>query len=251
MTKIPQQARHMRIGHLGAHARLLDLLLRHLGRHDRRRRLVRRRQQVLFQILDRGRRIGQAGFVPDGLELAVELDVQARVVGPDHLRGVVLLVAHDEQLVLLFHLVDCLFHVGPAFLELLDAETLRRALGLEEGEQLDVVADVVEGAEAIGAFAVEVGGVVVDFVVLLQDLGDRLLFSFVAILEGEIAEQVVQGLRRGLLLEVLDGVGNVRHDFLPFARVCWLGVDDVGGLGSFALEIGRGEVLLRCWRSST
>ena len=211
MTKIPQQARHVRIRHLGAHARLLDLLLRHLGHHDGRRRLVGRRQQVLLQVLDRGGRVGQTDLVPDGLELLVKGDVQARVVEPDHLGVVVLFVARDEQLVPRFHLVDGLFHVRPAFLELLDAEALRGALRLQEGEELGARADVVEGAEAVGAFAVEAAGVVVYLAVLLQDFGDGPLLLFVAVLEGEVAEQVVQGLRGALGLEILDGVGDVGH----------------------------------------
>ena len=149
VTKVLQQARHMRIRHLRAHPRLLDLLLRHLGRHDRRRRFIRRRQQMLFQVLDRRGRLNQANFMPNVLELLVKLNVQARIIRPDHLWRPILFIPCHEQLVFLLHLVNLLLHVGPAFFELLDAEALCGALGLEIGEELNGVADVVEGAEAV------------------------------------------------------------------------------------------------------
>ena len=251
VTEIPQQARHMRIRHLRAHARLLDLLLGHLGRHDHRRRFVRRRQQMLFQVLDRRRRLNQANLVPNILELLVKFHVQAGIIGPYHLWRLVLFVPCDQQLMLPLHLVDVLLHVGPALFELLDAETMRGALRLEVCEELDRVADVMERAEAVGAFAVEACRVVAYFGVRLQNLGYVSLPLGFAVLDREIVEQVVQGQRHSLVLEMGDSICDVGRKGCADSRICWLGVDNIGRFRAFALEIRRCSGLRRRWRGPT
>lgn len=175
--------------------------------------------------------------MPHGLKFVVDVEAQRRVVGPHHFRVVVLFVARHQQLALAFQLVDGVFGAGPAVAQGAHVEALRRGLRLQVAEELGGGADVVDGAEGEGAEAVGAGAVEGDFFVVLEDGADGAFVVVFAVLEGEVGEQVLEGLRRALGFEVVDGVGDLCHDVFASAGVGGLGVDDVGLLRAFALEL--------------
>ena len=97
-----------------------------------------------------------------------------------------------------------------------------------------------DGAEGESAGAVGAGAVEGDFFVVFEDGADGAFVVVFAVLEREVGEQVLEGLRRAFAFEVVDRVGDLRHDVSAGAGVGGLGKDDVGLLGAFALEVGFG-----------
>ena len=99
-----------------------------------------------------------------------------------------------------------------------------------------------DGAEGEGANSIGADAVKGYFFVILEDCADGAFVVVFSVLKREIGEQVLQGLGRAFAFEVVDCVGDLGHDVFAGTSVGWLGVDDVGLFGPFALEVifGRG-----------
>lgn len=181
----------MRIRSLPTLPRLLRLLLLQLNVRFHHPRLIRRRQAKPLQLLRQRPGFRQPDLVPHGPELVVDVEAQRGVVRPDHAGVVVLFVARHEELALAFELVDGFFGAGPAVAKGADVEALCRRLGLQVAEELRGGADVVDGAEGEGADSIGAGAVEVDFLVVLEDGADGAFVVVFSVLEGEVGEQVL------------------------------------------------------------
>lgn len=133
---------------------------------------------------------GQLDAVPHVEELGVDGVGQAGLVEPDELGVVVLARADDEDLVLVLELRDGLVAVGPAVLQVLDAQRGGVRLLLQVGEQRHLVVDagdlglelVLAGAPGgllllAGGLGGLGGGDVVDARVLVHEADEQLLLG--------------------------------------------------------------------------
>lgn len=218
---IPQHAHHVGVGRLPAAARLLDLLVLDLGPLLDDLVLVGGDDSGALQLLLDGLLVWDLDLLPDLPELVVEVLDQRRVVGPDHLRMVVLLVPRHQELPFLLELVDRLLHVRPPLPELADAHARARGLRLELFEELLRGANVVRRPEAEGALAVGAAGIVLHLVVHLQDASQGLDVALVvcAVLQGEVGDDVGELERHAFRLHVLDREDDLRHDVLARAGI--------------------------------
>lgn len=219
----------MGVGRLAAPPRFLDLLLLDLRPRLDDLVLARGRDASLLELLDHSLLVRDLDLLPDLTELLVEVLHERRIIGPDHLGMIVLLVPCHEQLALLLQLVDRLLDVRPALAKLTDTHARRGGLGLQLLEELLRGADVVWRAEAERALPVGALGVVLDLLVDLEDAPQRMEIPLVVgtVLEGQVRDDIGELERHALGLHVLDREENLGHDVLARAGVGRLRVDNV------------------------
>ena len=147
----------------------------------------------------------QLDAVPHVQELGIDRVVEAGVVQPHELGVVVLLGAHHEDLVLVLELGDGLVAVGPAILEVLDAQRRGVRLALEVLEQRHFVVDAGDlGLELVfsaapdrqlliagGALGGLRGGDVVDARVRVHEFHEDLLLLFGQIVQRQVVEDLL------------------------------------------------------------
>jgi hypothetical protein len=180
-------------------------------------------------------------LVPLVQELGIHGVHQRWVVVPYYLRNAVL-CALNEHLLLVLHALDVVGDRGPAILEVLDGQTLRRLLVLQVALELRRVADVELRLVAVRV----VGGVPRDAVAGAVGAvqGAQLLALGVAGPHAQEVHDLIKGHPFRMLAQVVDRVGETRVHVLARALVGGLRVDDGrGSLGrALALCAVRGCV---------
>ena len=207
---------------------------------------------------------GDLDAVPHDLELRVDAVGEARVVGPDKLGVAVLPGPHREDPVLVLELLDRVVAVRPPVLQLLHRQRRRVRLGLQVRQQRRLRVDAGDLrpelvlalgparqlllpsvlAAILAILALGGGGSggarrgrELDARVLAHEHGELLAVLRVVELEGQVVEDVAQGLGRALGLEEVDGVRQVRQHVVAVA--------DVGGGHGGGRGRGRGSAALR------
>lgn len=248
MRVVLQQVRHVGIALMLRRPRRLPLLRGLRGGLAVVRRglaggLLAESQELAHHVVGRG----QLDAVPHGQELGVDGVGQAGLVEPHELGVVVLPRADDEDLVLVLELRDGLVAVGPAVLQVLDAQRRGVGLLLQVGEQRDLVVDAGDlGLELVlpgapGGLLLLLGGGgglgglgrgdVIDARVLVHEVHEQLLLLLGQVVQRQVVEHLLQGLGCALGLEKVDDIRQLRHH---------MGAE-VGGLRSGGGGGGRGR----------
>jgi hypothetical protein len=239
--KVLENLRHMRVGLLATATRGALLLRLGAAAVD----LAWRTRSVQANVHQRSAqvvRVGRDGnLVPLVQELRVHDVLQRRVVVPDRLRDAILCALH-QHLLLVLHGLDVVGNRGPAVLEVLDRQALRRLLVLQVALELRRVADVELRLVAVRV----VGGVPRDAVAGAVGAvqGAQLLALGVAGPHAQEVHDLIKGHPFRMLAQVVDRVGETRVHVLARALVGGLRVDDGrGSLGrALALCAVRGCV---------